>query len=145
MGTAKKQKRKRRRTVLGVPDQRGQVELIEPAYESLPDGTGSYMRTLDVRIKVTPEVMRESGQFSSGGGEEMYDRIRVREGRSMTSLNTYSSSSSKSSSTTFPNTIPTKALSTSPNSPSTKTNTSNFLNFPRKCLNKVTKLALVKS
>ena len=121
------------------------MEHIEPAYESLPAGAGSYMRTLDVRIKVTPEVMRESGEFSCGGAEEMYDRIRVREGRSMTSLNTYSSSSSNSSSTTSPTTFPTKAQSTSQNSPSNKTNTSNFLNFPRKCLNKVTKLALFKS
>ena len=132
------------RTVLGVPDQRRQVEHIEPAYESLPAGTSSYMRTLDVRIKVTPEVMRESGQFSSGGGEEMYDRIRVRKGRSMTSLNTFSSSSSTSSSTPFPNTFLTKAPSTSHTSPSNKTHSSNFLNLPRKCLNKVTKLALFK-
>jgi hypothetical protein len=62
------------------------------------------MRTLDVRIKVTPEVLRESGAFEGSdrsvcgahsGRSLQYDNIRVRSAcRSLSSLSTDPSSCS---------------------------------------------------
>ena len=65
----------------------------EHDYESLVSNPGSncwQMQTLDVRIKVTRAVMRESGQFDAGsdGGSDraengcsVYDNITVRDGQ----------------------------------------------------------------
>merc|ERR1711962_1424375 len=66
-----RRKKKRRRPVQAVPP----VTPPEHEYESLVSSPGSsctagssQMQTLDVRIKVTRAVMRESGQFETEGG-----------------------------------------------------------------------------
>merc|ERR1712210_289596 len=81
--------KRRRRTVLGAPP----GSPPEHDYESLVSNPGSncwQMQTLDVRIKVTRAVMRESGQFDAGsdGGSDraengcsVYDNITVRDGQ----------------------------------------------------------------
>ena len=73
--------------MLGAPP----VSPPEHDYESLLSNPGSgcsQMQTLDVRIKVTRAVMRESGQFDNGsdGGSDraekgcsVYDNITVRD------------------------------------------------------------------
>ena len=67
----------------------------EHDYESLvskPGSNSSQMQTLDVRIKVTRAVMRESGEFDAGSdgassedrgenGCSVYDNITVRDGQ----------------------------------------------------------------
>ena len=77
------------RTVLGAPS----GSPPEHDYESLvssPGSSCSQMQTLDVRIKVTRAVMRESGEFDGGsdGGSDraengcsVYDNITVRDGQ----------------------------------------------------------------
>jgi len=73
-----RRKKKRRRTIFGAPP----VSPPEHDYESLvssPDSSCSQMQTLDVRIKVTRAVMRESGQFDNGCS--VYDNIAVRDGQ----------------------------------------------------------------
>jgi len=84
-----RRKKRRRRTVLGAPP----GSPPEHDYESLvsnPGSSCSQMQTLDVRIKVTRAVMRESGQFDNGsdGGSDraekgcsVYDNITVRDGQ----------------------------------------------------------------
>ena len=75
-GRTRRQKRRRRRTITTDHD-----------YESLSTSLSSsrpssHMSTLDVRIRLTPEVLRESGAFcvrGSSEGESVYDHIRVRE------------------------------------------------------------------
>merc|ERR1712014_540946 len=66
-----RRKKKRRRPIQAVPP----VSPPEHEYESLVSSPGSsctagssQMQTLDVRIKVTRAVMRESGQFETEGG-----------------------------------------------------------------------------
>merc|ERR1711981_1170828 len=73
-----RRKKRRRRTVLGAPP----GSPPEHDYESLvsnPGSSCSQMQTLDVRIKVTRAVMRESGQFDNGCS--VYDNITVRDGQ----------------------------------------------------------------
>merc|ERR1712051_775893 len=84
-----RRKKRRRRTVLGAPS----GSPPEHDYESLVSSPGSgcsQMQTLDVRIKVTRAVMRESGEFDGGsdGGSDraengcsVYDNITVRDGQ----------------------------------------------------------------
>merc|ERR1712047_55439 len=65
-----RRKKKRRRPIQAVPP----VSPPEHEYESLVSSPGSscagssQMQTLDVRIKVTRAVIRESGQFETEGG-----------------------------------------------------------------------------
>merc|ERR1712223_564813 len=79
--TRKRRKRRRRRLTLSSTED-------SPEYERL---SSSSMQTLDVRIKLTPQVVRENyGLFESnqevggeeGGGEgretQIYDKIKVR-------------------------------------------------------------------
>ena len=76
--------------MLGAPP----VSPPEHDYESLLSNPGSgcsQMQTLDVRIKVTRAVMRESGQFDNDGSDggsdraekgcSVYDNITVRDGQ----------------------------------------------------------------
>merc|ERR1712117_133442 len=99
-----RRKKKRRRPIQAVPP----VSPPEHEYESLVSSPGSsctagssQMQTLDVRIKVTRAVMRESGQFETEGGSSegdqrsfsetsgraengfgsVYDNITVRDGQ----------------------------------------------------------------
>jgi len=73
-----RRKKKRRRPIQAVPP----VSPPEHEYESLVSspgssctaGSGSQMQTLDVRIKVTRAVIRESGQFETEGGSSEGDR-----------------------------------------------------------------------
>merc|ERR1712066_423554 len=73
-----RRKKKRRRPIQAVPP----VSPPEHEYESLVSspgssctaGSGSQMQTLDVRIKVTRAVMRESGQFETEGGSSEGDQ-----------------------------------------------------------------------
>merc|ERR1712018_83789 len=88
---ARRRKKRRRRTVLGAPT----GSPPEHDYESLvskPGSNSSQMQTLDVRIKVTRAVMRESGEFDAGSdgassedrgenGCSVYDNITVRDGQ----------------------------------------------------------------
>merc|ERR1712004_557762 len=80
--TRKRRKRRRRRLTLSSTED-------SPEYERL--SSSSQMQTLDVRIKLTPQVVRENyGLFESNqevGGEEeggerrgtqIYDKIKVR-------------------------------------------------------------------
>merc|ERR1712038_610234 len=77
-----RRKKKRRRPIQAVPP----ISPPEHEYESLVSSPGSsctlgssQMQTLDVRIKVTRAVMRESGQFDNGCS--VYDNIAVRDGQ----------------------------------------------------------------
>merc|ERR1712038_1496107 len=99
-----RRKKKRRRPIQAVPP----VSPPEHEYESLVSSPGSsctagssQMQTLDVRIKVTRAVIRESGQFETEGGSSegeqrsfsetsgraengfgsVYDNITVRDGQ----------------------------------------------------------------
>ena len=64
----------------------------ENIYEEVSVGPGSGMRTLDVRIKVTKEVMRESGDFECGLPSSLYDGIRVRHQSSLADTSSSTSS-----------------------------------------------------
>ena len=105
------------------------------------------MQTLDVRIKLTPRVVRETyGQFErreeeevGEGGDErgIYDRIRVRKewGRCLGESEMRDSSDSFSSNSSGADT-----------GGSGKKTSRNFfkLKMPLKCLNKVTNFSLFK-
>merc|ERR1712115_290792 len=80
--TRKRRKRRRRRLTLSSTED-------SPEYERL--SSSSQMQTLDVRIKLTPQVVRETyGLFESnqevdgeegageGRGTQIYDKIKVR-------------------------------------------------------------------
>ena len=121
-----------------------------PEYENLSGGSSSHMQTLDVRIKLTPSVVRETyGNFERREEEEVvveggdgrgvekqiYDRIRVGKdwGRNMVNSDWRDSSESSFSS----------------NSCSRASDGSAERNFfklkmPLKCLNKVTNFFLFK-
>merc|ERR1712004_463962 len=77
-----RRKKKRRRPIQAVPP----VSPPEHEYESLVSSPGSsctagssQMQTLDVRIKVTRAVMRESGQFETEGGSSEGDQRSLSE------------------------------------------------------------------
>ena len=75
-GRTRRQKRRRRRTITTDHDYESLSTRLSSSRPS------SHMSTLDVRIRLTPEVLRESGAFSvrgSSDGESVYDHIRVRE------------------------------------------------------------------
>merc|ERR1712098_990484 len=52
------------------------ISLQDHVYESVETETESHMRTLDVRIKVTEEVIRESGDFETKD-HSLYDRVTL--------------------------------------------------------------------
>jgi len=66
--------------------QRSRSSHQDHVYESLHTETKSHMRTLDVRIKLTEDVIRESGDFETGGRRDcsLYDRVSVRDRDSLT-------------------------------------------------------------
>ena len=125
-----------------------------PEYERL--SSSSQMQTLDVRIKLTPQVVRENyGLFESnqevggeeGGGEgrgtQIYDKIKVRKnwGRylGVESENRGSSDSFSSESSSH------ESGDTGGSSSSKKASRNFFkLKMPLKCLNKVTSFSLFK-
>jgi len=77
-----RRKKRRRRTVLGAPS----GSPPEHDYESLvssPGSSCSQMQTLDVRIKVTRAVIRESGEFDTGGSDGSYGSDRGENGCSV--------------------------------------------------------------
>merc|ERR1719167_25657 len=55
-------------------------------YESVHTETKTHMRTLDVRIKLTEDVIRESGDFETGARRDcsLCDRVFVRDRDSVT-------------------------------------------------------------
>ena len=112
------------------------------------------MQTLDVRIKLTPRVVRETyGQFErtkmeeeeeevEEGGDDrgIYDRIKVRKewGRYLVKSEMKDSSDSFSSNSS-------SYASGDPGASAKKTSRSFFkLKMPLKCLNKVTNFSLFK-
>ena len=125
-----------------------------PEYERL--SSSSQMQTLDVRIKLTPQVVRENyGLFESNqevGGEEgagegrgtqIYEKIKVRKnwGRylGVESENRSSSDSFSSESCSH------ESGDTGGSSSSNKASRNFFkLKMPLKCLNKVTSFSLFK-
>merc|ERR1719167_691487 len=66
--------------------QRSRASHQDHVYESVHTETKSHMRTLDVRIKLTEDVIRESGDFESGARRDcsLYDRVCVRDRDSVT-------------------------------------------------------------
>ena len=115
------------------------------------------MQTLDVRIKLTPRVVRETyGHFErteeievrEGDGDDtdrgIYDRIRVRKewGR----CNLVKSEMRDSSDSFYSNSSSYASASADPGAPATKKTSRNFfkLKMPLKCLNKVTNFSLFK-
>merc|ERR1712004_592168 len=144
--TRKRRKRRRRRVTLSSTED-------SPEYERL--SSSSQMQTLDVRIKLTPQVVRETyGLFESnqevgeeGGGEgretQIYDKIKVRKnwGRylGVESENRSSSDSFSSESSSH------ESGDTGGSSNSNKASRNFFkLKMPLKCLNKVTSFSLFK-
>merc|ERR1712173_398108 len=145
--TRKRRKRRRRRLTLSSTED-------SPEYERL--SSSSQMQTLDVRIKLTPQVVRETyGLFESnqevggeqGGGErrgtQIYDKIKVRKnwGRylGVESENRGSSDSFSSESCSH------ESGDTGGSSSSKKASRNFFkLKMPLKCLNKVTSFSLFK-
>merc|ERR1711874_538004 len=67
-----RRKKKRRRPIQAVPPasppEHEYESLVSSPGSSCTAGSGSQMQTLDVRIKVTRAVIRESGQFETEGG-----------------------------------------------------------------------------
>ena len=115
----------------------------ENIYEEVSVGPGSGMRTLDVRIKVTKEVMRESGDFECGLPSSLYDGIRVRHQSSL--ADTASSTSSHSLESTHHN------IQEEGSGEESSQRSSLFLRVKTfkeklsgKCLNKVTSFSLFK-
>ena len=120
-----------------------------PEYEKL--GSSSQMQTLDVRIKLTPRVVRETyGQFERSeevevgeGGDDrgIYDRIRVRKewGRHVLGKSELRDSSDSSDSNSC-------SHASEDTGGSAKKTSRNFfkLKMPLKCLNKVTSFSLFK-
>ena len=116
------------------------------------------MQTLDVRIKLTPRVVRETyGHFERtekkeeevlGDGDDtdrgIYDRIRARQewGR----CNLVKSDMRDSSDSFYSNSSTYASASADPGAPATKKTSRNFfkLKMPLKCLNKVTNFSLFK-
>merc|ERR1712165_82553 len=145
--TRKRRKRRRRRLTLSSTED-------SPEYERL--SSSSQMQTLDVRIKLTPQEVRETyGLFESnqevggeeGGGEgrgtQIYDKIKVRKnwGRylGVESDNRGSSDSFSSESSSH------ESGDTGGSSSSRKASRNFFkLKMPLKCLNKVTSFSLFK-
>ena len=119
-----------------------------PEYERLSGGSSSQMQTLDVRIKLTPRVVRETyGQFERSeevevgeGGDDrgIYDRIRVRKewGRHVLGKSELRDSSDSNSC----------SHASEDTGESAKKTSRNFfmLKMPLKCLNKVTSFSLFK-
>merc|ERR1712183_697793 len=141
--TRRRRKRRRRRLTLSSADG-------SPEYERLSGGSSSQMQTLDVRIKLTPRVVRETyGQFErreeevgeEGDDREIYDRIRVRKewGRYLVKSELRDSSDSFSSNSC-------SHASVEDTGGSAKKTSRNFfkLKMPLKCLNKVTNFSLFK-
>merc|ERR1711994_590521 len=145
--TRKRRKRRQRRLTLSSTED-------SPEYERL--SSSSQMQTLDVRIKLTPQVVRETyGLFESnqevgreeGGGEgrgtQIYDKIKARKnwGRylGVESENRGSSDSFSSESSSH------ESGDTGGSSSSKKASRNFFkLKMPLKCLNKVTSFSLFK-
>jgi len=67
-----RRKKRRRRTVLGAPSGSPPEHDYESLVSSPASSSSSQMQTLDVRIKVTRAVIRESGEFDGGsdGGSD---------------------------------------------------------------------------
>jgi len=66
--------------------QRSRASHQDHVYESVHTENKSHMRTLDVRIKLTEDVIRESGDFETGARRDcsLYDRVCVRDRDSVT-------------------------------------------------------------
>merc|ERR1711953_32720 len=145
--TRKRRKRRRRRLTLSSTED-------SPEYERL--SSSSQMQTLDVRIKLTPQVVRETyGLFESnqevdgeeGGGEgrgaQIYDKIKVRKnwGRYLGV-----ESDNRGSSDSFSSESSSHESGDTGGSNSSKKASKNFfkLKMPLKCLNKVTSFSLFK-
>ena len=108
------------------------------------------MQTLDVRIKLTPRVVRETyGQFErteevGEGGDGIYDRIQVRKG---CRGRYFGKSEPRDSSDSFSsNSCNSQFASELDTDGSAKKTSRNFfkLKMPLKCLNKVTNFSLFK-
>jgi len=69
-----RRKKRRRRTVLGAPSGSPPEHDYESLVSSPASSSSSQMQTLDVRIKVTRAVIRESGEFDTGGSDGGSDR-----------------------------------------------------------------------
>merc|ERR1712107_549780 len=145
--TRKRRKRRRRRLTLSSTED-------SPEYERLT--SSSQTQTLDVRIKLTPQVVRENyGLLESnqevdgeeGGGEgrgtQIYDKIKVRKnwGRYLVV-----ESENRSSSDSFSSESSSQESGDTGGSSSSNKASRNFfkLKMPLKCLNKVTSFSLFK-
>ena len=71
------------RTVLGAPSGSSPPEHDYESLVSSPGSSCSQMQTLDVRIKVTRAVIRESGEFDTGGSDGSYGSDRGENGCSV--------------------------------------------------------------
>merc|ERR1711971_99350 len=69
-----RRKKRRRRTVLGAASGSSPPDHDYESLVSSPGSSCSQMQTLDVRIKVTRAVIRESGEFDTGGSDGGSDR-----------------------------------------------------------------------
>jgi len=69
-----RRKKRRRRTVLGPASGSPPEHDYESLVSSPGSSSSSQMQTLDVRIKVTRAVIRESGEFDTGGSDGGSDR-----------------------------------------------------------------------
>merc|ERR1711971_1503456 len=79
----RKKRRRSFRTVLGAPSGSPPEHDYESLVSSPGSSSSSQMQTLDVRIKVTRAVIRESGEFDTGGSDGSYGSDRGENGCSV--------------------------------------------------------------